>query len=125
VFARHPGLRLGIVELSAVWVPLYLMMLDGGCQFVERLNGRASPVVGRPSDVFRRHVRVSCFAYEQPVRVASQLGGADLLMACSDYPHSEGTATPLADYASGRFGTKPEAAPALFDRNAAFLLGAA
>jgi hypothetical protein len=46
-------------------------------------------------------------------------------MACSDYPHSEGTATPLADYAAGRFGTKPEAAPALFERNAAFLVGAA
>jgi predicted TIM-barrel fold metal-dependent hydrolase len=124
VFARHPGLRLGIVELSAVWVPLYLMMLDGGCQFVERLNGRALPVAGRPSDVFRRHVRVSCFAYEQPTRIASQLGGEELLMACSDYPHSEGTATPLDDYAAGRSGTKPEAAPALFERNAAFLLRA-
>jgi predicted TIM-barrel fold metal-dependent hydrolase len=125
VFARHPGLRIGIVELSAVWVPLYLMMLDGGSQFVERLSGRASPVAGRPSDVFRRHVRVSCFAYEQPARIARQLGGAELLMACSDYPHSEGTATPLADYAAGRFGTQPEAAPGLFQRNAAFLLGAA
>jgi len=125
VFGRHPGLRLGIVELSAVWVPLYLMMLDGGSQFVERLNGRASPVAGRPSDVFRRHVRVSCFAYEQPTRIASRLGGAELLMACSDYPHSEGTATPLADYAAGRFGTRPEAAPGLFERNVAYLLGTA
>jgi hypothetical protein len=125
VFARHPGLRLGIVELSAVWVPLYLMMLDGGSQFVERLSGRASEVEGRPSDVFRRHVRVSCFAYELPARIARQLGGAELLMACSDYPHSEGTATPLADYAAGRFGVEPAAAPGLFERNAAFLLGGA
>ncbi len=125
VFSRHPELRLGIVELSAVWVPMYLMMLDGGSQFVERLNGRGSALEGRPSDVFRRHVRVSCFAYEQPLRIARQLGGAELLMACSDYPHSEGTAHPLPDYAAGRFGTEPAAAPGLFERNAAFLLGAA
>jgi hypothetical protein len=44
-------------------------------------------------------------------------------MACSDYPHSEGTATPLADYAAtGKFGTTPERAPGLFGDNAAFLL---
>ncbi len=37
-----------------------------------------------------------------------QLGDADLLMCCSDYPHSEGTATPLDDYAApGTFGLTP------------------
>ena len=58
------------------------------------------------------------------VLAALALGaGADLLMACSDYPHSEGTAHPLADYARGAFAVRPEAAPGLFERNAAFLLG--
>jgi predicted TIM-barrel fold metal-dependent hydrolase len=122
VFERHPELRLGIVELSAVWVPMYLMMLDGGSQFVARLTGRDSVLRLRPSDYFRRQVRVSCFAYELPTRIAKQLGGTELLMACSDYPHSEGTAHPLADYAAGRFGTAPGQWPGLFERNAAFLL---
>jgi predicted TIM-barrel fold metal-dependent hydrolase len=123
VFERHPGLRLGIVELSAVWVPLYLMMLEGGSQFLARLNGRASPLPLRPSEYFRRQVRVSSFAYEQPQRLAQMLGGADLLMACSDYPHSEGTAQPLADYAAaGPFAARPEQARGLFRDNAAFLL---
>src|SRR5262249_59294126 len=63
VLERHPRLRLGIVELSAVWVPLYLMMLDGGSQFLARLNGRPSQLALRPSDYFRRQVRVSSFAY--------------------------------------------------------------
>src|SRR5206468_3866884 len=36
VFARLPDLRLGIMELSAVWVPMYLLMLDGGFAFHER-----------------------------------------------------------------------------------------
>ena len=45
-------------------------------------------------------------------------------MACSDFPHSEGTATPLADYAAtGRGAPTPTRAPGLFHDNAAFLLG--
>lgn len=122
VFERHPDLRLGIVELSAVWVPLFLMMLDGGSDFVRRLDGRPSPLALRPSDYFRRQVRVASFAYELPRNLARQLGGADLLMCCSDYPHSEGTAHPLEDYAAGRLGLRPADAPGLFHDNAAFLL---
>jgi hypothetical protein len=126
VMERFPDLRIGIVELSAVWVPLYLMMLDGGVQFTTRLNGSAlAPLSIRPSDYFRRQVRVSSFAYELPEHIRGQLGGDDLLMACSDYPHSEGTATPIEDYAAtGKFGTTPERAPGLFHDNAAFLLRA-
>jgi predicted TIM-barrel fold metal-dependent hydrolase len=124
VFEQHPGLKVGIVELSAVWVPMYLMMLDGGFDFTKRLNGRAHvDLARRPSEYFREHVRVSSFSYELPQQLQRQLGGAELLMACSDYPHSEGTAHPLADYAAtGKFGVVPEDAPGLFGENAGFLL---
>jgi len=122
---RHGGLRIGIVELSAVWVPMYLMMLDGGYDFTTRLNGSVpAPLSLRPSEYFARQVRVSSFSYELPEHLRGQLAGADLLMACSDYPHSEGTASPLADYAAtGRYGIDPGRAPGLFHDNARFLLG--
>jgi len=123
VFERHPELRLGIVELSAVWVPLFLMMLDGGSQFVQRLNGRDRGLPLRPSEYFKRQVRVSSFAYELPAQIGRQLGDAELLMCCSDYPHSEGTARLLEDYAApGKFALRPDGAPGLFHDNAAFLL---
>ena len=123
VLERHPDLRIGIVELSAVWVPLYLMMLDGGTEFVQRLGGQTSKLHLKPSDYFRRQVRVSSFAYELPRNLQRQLGGADLLMCCSDYPHSEGTARPLEDYAaSGKHALHPADAPGFFRDNAAFLL---
>lgn len=38
-----------------------------------------------------------------------------------DYPHSEGTATPLADYATA--GCDPGSCPGLFHDNVTFLLG--
>ena len=52
---RHPDLRLGIVELSAIWVPLFLMMLDGAVRFTSKLNGKAVvPLSMEPSEYFRR-----------------------------------------------------------------------
>jgi hypothetical protein len=118
---RHPDLRIGIVELSAVWVPMFLMMLDGGSEFTARLNGRPlAPLPMRPSEYFRRQVRVSSFSYEMPARLIRQTG--DLYMCCSDYPHSEGTATPLADYAGAAVPVGPEDAPGLFRDNVSMLL---
>jgi predicted TIM-barrel fold metal-dependent hydrolase len=119
-FERHPGLRVGIVELSSVWVPQYLLMLDGGWDFTNRLNGRApAELTRRPSEYFLDHVRVSSFSYEGPARLTAQAG--DVFMCCSDYPHSEGTTTPLADYRVA--GCSPEAQPGLFGTNLTALLG--
>lgn len=123
VFERFPALRLGIVELSALWVPMFLMMLDGGWTFTRQISGLPTDALPlAPSDYFRRQVRVSSFAYETPARIVEQMGGSDLLMCCSDYPHSEGTATPLADYAAFGLERGAATAAAFFAGNADFLL---
>ncbi len=76
VFERHPDLRLGIVELSAIWVPMFLLMLDGGVDFTTRLNGfPPSDLSLRPSEYFRRQVRVSSFSYELPEQLAASARG--------------------------------------------------
>jgi predicted TIM-barrel fold metal-dependent hydrolase len=119
VLARHPALRIGIVELSSMWVPNYLLMLDGGWDFTTTLNGRPLvPLELRPSEYFRRQVRVSSFSYEQPDRLTASSG--DVFMCCSDYPHSEGSATPVQDY--DRIGCRPDQAVGLFHDNVATLL---
>ncbi|MBM3672250.1 MAG: hypothetical protein FJW86_08750 [Actinobacteria bacterium] len=117
---QHPGLRLGVVELSAIWVPLYLLMLDGSVRFTSKLNGKmVAPLSMEPSEYFRRQVRVAAFSYEQPSKLMHQSG--DLFMACSDYPHSEGTATILQDYEAQR--CDPADQPNLYGGNAQVLLG--
>jgi predicted TIM-barrel fold metal-dependent hydrolase len=123
VFARHPDLRLGVVELSALWFPTFLLMLDGGADFYARSHGR--PLVelaDRPSEYLRRQVRLAAFAHELPHKLAQHAG--ELFMACSDYPHAEGTADPLAHYRNccGTAGD-PVQAPALFAGNVNWLLG--
>jgi predicted TIM-barrel fold metal-dependent hydrolase len=118
--ARHPDLRIGVIELGGMWVPGYLPMLDGGWEFTNRLNGRLpAPLDGRPSDYFRRQVRVAAFSYEQPERLAKQAG--DLFMLCSDFPHAEGTRHPRPDYEAR--GLDPQTAPALCHDNMSYLLG--
>jgi predicted TIM-barrel fold metal-dependent hydrolase len=120
VLDRFPELNIGIVELSSIWVPQYLLMLDGGWDFTSVLNGHVPTELKlRPSEYFRQHVRVSSFSYEQPARLTAKSG--DLFMCCSDYPHSEGTATPVEDYARG--GGSPDDAPGLFHDNVIDLLG--
>jgi hypothetical protein len=101
------------------------MFLDGGYDLTTSLNGSVpAPLSLRTSEFFRREVRVSSFSYELPEHIKVQIQGSELLMACSDYPHSEGTATPIDDYAAtGRWATDPDRAPGLFHDNAAFLLG--
>ena len=71
----------------------------------------------RPSEYFRRQVRVSSFSYEQPARLTAKSG--DLYMCCSDYPHSEGTATPIEDYE--RAGCEPATHSGLFHDNVSAL----
>ena len=123
VFERHPELRLGIVELSAIWLPQFLLMLDGGVDFTSKLNGRPPAELDRrPSEYLLDQVRVSSFAYELPARIVRQLGGRDVLMACSDYPHTEGTASPLADYERSASTLSPADQPAFFHDNIGFLL---
>jgi predicted TIM-barrel fold metal-dependent hydrolase len=120
VLERHPELRIGVVELSSIWVPQFLLMLDGATEFTSRLNGRPPAALRlRPSEYFLRHVRVSSFAYEDPRRLTTRSG--DLFMCCSDYPHSEGTATLLTDYATA--GCDPMSYPGLYHDNVEFLLG--
>jgi predicted TIM-barrel fold metal-dependent hydrolase len=118
VFDRHPGLHLGIVELSSIWVPQFLLMLDGSVDFTSRLNGTDVTLAKRPSDYLLEHVRVASFSYEDPVRLERKTG--DVFMCCSDYPHSEGTDSPLDDYR--RAGCDPTEQHGLFGENIELLL---
>lgn len=121
---RHPRLRIGVVELSAHWVPQFLMMLEGAWGFYAARHGRpVRDLPLKPSEYFRRQVRVAALAYENPAHLIG-LVGEDMFMFGSDWPHAEGIADPLGDYARAVpdqvSGTAREK---LFSGNAAWLLG--
>jgi hypothetical protein len=121
VLARHPALRIGIIELMSAWVPQFLLMLDGGYRFHAAFNGAPLTAMDlQPSDYVRRQVRVSSFPFEHPERLAASSG--DLYMFGSDSPHPEGLAEPIGDFRA-RTGRGPDDDPAFYGGNAAWLLG--
>ncbi|MCM2389644.1 amidohydrolase family protein [Streptomyces albipurpureus] len=88
VFARHPNLRVAIIESGADWAAPLLKSL--GKSFGQQHQLYAED----PEDTFARHVWVTPF-YENDLREVGALLGADRMVMGSDWPHTEGLANPL------------------------------
>jgi len=121
---RFPGLRIGVVELTAEWVPHFLLTLDGASAFYRLRHGRPLRQLSlKPSEYFLRQVRVGALAYEQPARLIG-LVGQDTYMYGSDWPHAEGLAEPLSDYEDLLTDLPDIARRKLFRDNVRWLLNA-
>jgi len=98
LFARFPRLNVLVAEHGASWVPHTLRHLDKS-----RGMGRNGPWIGgplreRPSEIFKRHVRVAPYPEDDIPKLVVELDGDDrVLVFGSDFPHAEGVATP-ADF---------------------------
>jgi predicted TIM-barrel fold metal-dependent hydrolase len=120
---RFPDLRLGVVELTAGWVPSFLLHLDGATDFfAERHGGPFLTLAERPSHYFLRQVRVAALPYEMPNRLVNSVG-EDTFMVGSDWPHAEGVADPMTAADRASTGLGENARGKLLGANAAWLLG--
>jgi predicted TIM-barrel fold metal-dependent hydrolase len=122
-FERFPTLRLGVVELTAGWVPSFLLHLDGAFDFYIARHGEWYQSLSlRPSEYFLRNVRVGAPPYEAPARLVRQLGDHTFMYG-SDWPHAEGVADPGGAGRKAVQGLDGDAAAGLLGANAAWLLG--
>lgn len=94
VLDRHPELKIGIIELGAVWVPAFLRQLDAAFEAFSRHEQRLQNLSQRPSDYVRRQVRVTPYPTEPTGWIIEQ-SGDEICMFSSDYPHVEGGRNPL------------------------------
>jgi len=123
VLERFPELRVGVVELTASWVPHFLLHLDGVSDFYAQRHGEPfRPLALRPSQYFLRQVRVAALPYEMPNRLVPKVG-EDTYMIGSDWPHAEGVADPMASAERAVAGLTGTARSNLLGANAAWLLG--
>lgn len=91
VFDRFPDLRVAIVEGGFSWVPSFMWRFDKDWKGLRR----EVPWVRRPpSEYIREHVRFASQPLDIPEgkpeafrMIFEQMGGAELLMYASDYPH--------------------------------------
>jgi predicted TIM-barrel fold metal-dependent hydrolase len=120
---KFPELRIGVVELTAGWVPSFLLHLDGASDFhAQRHGGPYRELADRPSEYFLRQVRVAALPYEMPSRLVGSVG-EHTFMVGSDWPHAEGVAEPLVAAERAAHGLAGSARSALLGDNAAWLLG--
>jgi len=123
VLDRFPRLRIGVVELTASWVPHFLLHIDGASDFYAARHGEPfRHLAERPSDYFLRQVRVAALPYEMPNRLVPKVGG-DTFMIGSDWPHAEGVADPMAAAERAVVGLAEPARSNILGANAAWLLG--
>ena len=125
VLERFPDLRLGVVELTASWVPHFLLHIDGASDFYAQRHGEPfRRLSARPSEYFLRQVRVAALPYEMPNRLVPRVG-EDTYMIGSDWPHAEGVADPMAAAERAIAGLTGSARDNILGANAAWLLGLA
>lgn len=123
VLERFPDLRIGVVELTASWVPSFLLHIDGASDFYTQRHGEPfRALADRPSDYFLRQVRVAALPYEMPNRLVPKVG-EDTFMIGSDWPHAEGVADPMAAAQQAVAGLGDRARENILGVNAAWLLG--
>ena len=123
VHERFPSLRIGVVELTASWVPSFLLHIDGASDFYTQRHGEPfRRLSARPSEYFLRQVRVAALPYEMPNRLVPKVG-EDTFMIGSDWPHAEGVADPMGAAERAVSGLSERARAGLLGTNATWLLG--
>ena len=97
VLDRFEALKIGVIELGAVWVPGFMRQLDAAFEAFGRHEDRLQELALKPSEYVRRQVRVTPYPTEPAGWIIEQ-SGPEICMFSSDYPHVEGGRNPM-----GRF----------------------
>ena len=89
VFARHPELRVAMIEGGFSWVPHVMWRSD---QQWRELRSEVPWLTRRPSDVIREHIRFATQPIEEMTApqlhgIVEQMESEDLILFSSDYPH--------------------------------------
>jgi predicted TIM-barrel fold metal-dependent hydrolase len=94
VLDRFPGLRVGVIEQGASWVPGWMRFMDSAFDAFRKGEERLQALSLRPSEFVRRQVRVTPYPAEDVGWIIEQ-SGDEVCLFSSDYPHVEGGRNPI------------------------------
>ena len=97
VLERHRGLRGGVIELGAGWVPDMIRRLDHAAEIWARSEPHLAEMTRRPSEQIRAQLRFTPYPFED-VGAFVRESSPDLYLFSSDYPHAEGGRDPIARF---------------------------
>jgi uncharacterized protein len=124
VLERFPGLRIGVIEQGAIWVPSWLRQMEAAFEAFSRHEDRLRALALRPSDYVHRQVRFTPYPTEDVGWIIDQ-AGADLVMFSSDYPHVEGGRRPIERFEASLGDAGEEVRQPFYEDNFRFLMGPA
>jgi len=124
VLDAFPGLRIGVIEQGAIWVPSWLRQMESAFEAFSRHEERLQALSMRPSEFVRRQVRFTPYPTEDVGWIVEQ-GGAELVMFSSDYPHVEGGRRPVERFEASLGDADDDVRRQFYADNFLFLMGAA
>ena len=124
VLEKHPQLKVGVIELGAVWLPAWLERLEIVRDTFGRTETRISGLSLRPSEYVKRQVRVTPYPTED-VGALIERCGPELFLFSSDYPHVEGGRNPYKRFETSLAARSEAEKQAFYTTNFADLMGAA
>lgn len=122
VLDRFPRLKIGVIELGAVWVPSFMRQLEAAFVAFERHEQRLQKLELRPAEYVTRQVRVTPYPTE-PTGWIIENSGPEICMFSSDYPHVEGGRNPLRRFDAEVAGLSAEVQDRFYRHNFEDLMG--
>ena len=124
VLERFPNLKVGIIELGAIWVPSYIRQLEAAMEAFGRHEERLQKLSLKPSEYVTRQVRVTPYPTEPTGWIIEQ-SGPEICMFSSDYPHVEGGRNPYGRFQNTTQNLNEETLNAFYRTNFEDLMSAA
>jgi predicted TIM-barrel fold metal-dependent hydrolase len=124
VLERHPGLRGGVIELGAGWVPDMIRRLDHAATIWARSEPHLAEMTRKPSEQIRAQLRFTPYPFED-VGAFIRESWPELYLFSSDYPHAEGGRDPIARFEGSLAGADEAAKRRFYADNFADLYGPA
>ena len=124
VFDRFPGLRIGVIEQGAIWLPSWMRQMESAFEAFAKHEERVRALRMRPSDYVRRSMKFTPYPTEDVGWIIEQAGPETVLFN-SDYPHVEGGRRPIERFEASLGDASDAVRQAFYCDNFLQLMGAA
>ncbi len=94
VLDRFPGLKLGVIEQGASWMPSWIRFMESAFEAFRKNEERLQRLALRPGEYVRRQVRATPYPAEDVGWIVANAGD-EVCLFSSDYPHVEGGRNPI------------------------------
>jgi uncharacterized protein len=124
VLERFPGLRVGVIEQGAVWLPSWMRQMESAVEAFARHEERLRALSLRPSEYVRRQVRATPYPTEDVGWIIRE-SGPEVCLFSSDFPHVEGGRRPIERFEASLGDASPAVRRAFYCDNFLDLMGTA